>query len=234
MCESEMVRLLGRTDQWQAEVTVLDKARRPSAPPHDFSLPLLSLPLALGTPEPWHPPTPYLHADPVVRETWRRRMGSVPAFRVGLTWEGDAANPGDRHRSIPFDQIARLSPMPGVTFYSLQIRPRGVTPARLENAGLINLTDGIGDFADTAALISEMDLIITADTANAHLAGALGRPVWTLLPFVPDWRWLLNREDSPWYPTMRLFRQPAAGDWNAVMKRVTDELRTLQKSPARS
>jgi ADP-heptose:LPS heptosyltransferase len=109
----------------------------------------------------------------------------------------------------------------------LQIESRGVLPSVLAEAGLIDATEHITDFADTAALMAELDLIITVDTAAAHLAGALGRPVWTLLPVVPDWRWGLEREDTPWYPTMRLFRQRAPGDWDGVIQRVAAALVNL-------
>jgi ADP-heptose:LPS heptosyltransferase len=114
-----------------------------------------------------------------------------------------------------------------VTFFSLQ---KGDAATELQSVPpntIIDLGQYFDDFVDTAAAIQEMDLVISVDTSVAHLAGALGRPVWTLLPFVPDWRWLLNREDSPWYPTMRLFRQPALGDWVSVIKRVSEELKIL-------
>jgi ADP-heptose:LPS heptosyltransferase len=117
--------------------------------------------------------------------------------------------------------------VPGVRFFSLQIQSPQNAPASLREAGLVDFTDRITDFADTAALVAELDLIISVDTAVAHLAGALGRPVWTLLPFAPDWRWGLDREDTPWYPTMRLFRQPALGDWASVISRMAEELKSM-------
>jgi hypothetical protein len=133
---------------------------------------------------------------------------------------------------MPEEKLLPLFSMPGVAFYSLQIQPEGGPPKALRNAGLldagiIDLTASIADFADTAALISELDLIITVDTAVAHLAGALGRSVWTLLPFVSEWRWSRDTEDTPLYPTMRLFRQPAPGDWDSVIHRVFEELGKL-------
>ncbi len=126
--------------------------------------------------------------------------------------------------------FAPLACLKGVTFYSLQ---KGKTGKQAKNppAGmkLIDYTDEIGDFSDTAALIENLDLVIAVDTSVAHLAGALGKPVWTLLPFVPDWRWFLDREDSPWYPTMRLFRQPSLGDWESVIHRITHQLHKMVK-----
>jgi ADP-heptose:LPS heptosyltransferase len=117
-----------------------------------------------------------------------------------------------------------------VRFYSLQIDRGKGGGAPLEKSNVIDLTAQITDFADTAALMTHLDLVISVDTAAAHLAGAMGRKVWTLLPYIPNWRWGLEREDTPWYPTMRLFRQPAMGDWDAVIRRVADELQNAAKS----
>jgi ADP-heptose:LPS heptosyltransferase len=121
--------------------------------------------------------------------------------------------------------LAPLGEVKGVRFFSLQ-KGEGVEQAKNPPPGLelIDLTDQIKDFADTAALMANLDLVITVETAVAHLAGATGRPVWTLIPFVPAWRWLLNRVDSPWYPTMQLFRQPVGGDWESVIRRVAEAL----------
>jgi len=138
--------------------------------------------------------------------------------RVGVVWGTEK----DPLRSIQLDQFSELFNVAGIKFFSLQKGPLAI-PLDI----LTDLNPHIEDFADTAAAIQELDLVISVDTAVAHLAGALGKPVWTLIPFVPDWRWMLNREDSPWYPTMRLFRQPAPGDWASVIKRVSEELKAL-------
>ena len=143
-------------------------------------------------------------------------LGFAKAPRVGLVWAGSAGHVRDRQRSLAPELLRPLLRIPDAEFYSLQVDARGMLPPALREAGVIDATEHIADFADTAALLAELDLVITADTATAHLAGALGRPVWTLLPFVPDWRWGLGREDTPWYSTMRLFRQKTAGDWDEV------------------
>jgi hypothetical protein len=198
----------------------------PAAPPPRFDqhLSLLSAPLALRLIEPLSTTAPYLHADGALRAAWRQRLGPVSPFRVGLAWAGNPKHPNDRNRSIGFTALDPILHVPGVDFYSLQIANARVLPSQLSGAGILDFTTHLSDFADTAALMAELDLIITVDTAVAHLAGALGRRVWTLLPFVPDWRWGLAREDTPWYPTMRLFRQTRAGDWEAVIQRVAGEL----------
>jgi tetratricopeptide (TPR) repeat protein/glycosyltransferase involved in cell wall biosynthesis len=160
-------------------------------------------------------------------------------FRVGLVWAGSATHGNDRHRSCPFTQFQAICTIDGVQFYSLQVGDRA---ADLEQLGdrpisVIDLSSQLTDFAATAAVIAQLDLVITVDTAVAHLAGALGRPTWVMLAFDPDWRWMLHREDSPWYPTMRLFRQPAIGDWSSVIARIQTELSvwmSTRLSPAKS
>jgi tetratricopeptide (TPR) repeat protein len=189
-------------------------------PPFDRHIPWHSLPLTLGTFEPLQMGEPYLHADPELRAIWRERIGEGRAFRVGLAWTGNPDYARLRHRSIAPENLLPLLRLPDVRFYSLQVDTRGGAPQELMEAGLIDLTPHITDFADTAALVAELDLIISTDGATVHLAGALGQPVWTLLPFVPDWRWGLEGEQTPWYPTMRLFRQPAMGDWDSVLRHV--------------
>jgi len=140
-----------------------------------------------------------------------------------LVWAGSPTHHADRSRSIPPSKLRPLLRLPGFQFYSLQVaRPN--RPHLPKGIDLIDFTADISDFADTAALVAELDLIISVDTAVAHLAGGMGRPVWTLLPFERDWRWGLAGEMTPWYPTMRLFRQPAAGDWDSVIERVAAEL----------
>ena len=198
-------------------------------PPTDFQVPLMSLPLAFGTTLRTVPtPIPYVKADPARAGTWRKRLDALgPAPRVGIAWSGNPAHANDHNRSIPlrlFRNIARE----GVQFVSLlpEVRDRD----RQEYAtwtGLARFGEELRDFADTAALVANLDLVVSVDTSSVHLAGALGRPVWVLLPHYPDWRWMLGRDDSPWYPTARLWRQPKPGDWNSVLGSVRGELGKL-------
>ena len=201
-------------------------AVRDPLPAFDWHLPMASQPLVFQTNRETIPrETPYLFADSERREIWRTRLDrSRP--RVGLAWAGSARYRRDRVRSIPFPMLLPLLQMEGVDFYSLQVTEgAGPVPTLPGARAIIDHTHHFADFADTAALISELDLVISADTAVAHLAGALGRPVWTLTSFAPDWRWGLDGEETPWYPTMRLFRQPALGDWPSVLDRVAAELK---------
>jgi tetratricopeptide (TPR) repeat protein len=195
-------------------------------PPFDLHCPLASLPLALRT-EPASIPAdiPYLSA-PVERvEKWRPRIEALPRPRIALAWSGNPAHANDRNRTIP---LARLEPVwsrAGASFISVQRDVRAADAGVLAGAGrLVHLGDDLSDFADTAAVLALADLVISVDSAVAHLAGAMGRPVWILLPCSPDWRWMLGRDDSPWYPTARLFRQPAIGDWESVLERLRLEL----------
>jgi hypothetical protein len=205
-------------------------SRRPGGelrlPPYYLHCPLPSLPLTLGIFEPLPMTAPYLQVDWLLQNAWRERMGA-PAYRVGLAWAAGSGDLPDMQRSIAFEKLKPLLGVENVRFYSLQIDRGSSRGASLEKSNVVDLTGQITDFADTAALMSHLDLIISVDTAAVHLAGAMGRKVWTLLPYIPDWRWGLEREDTPWYPTMRLFRQPAMGDWDAVIQRVADELRTV-------
>ena len=149
-------------------------------------------------------------------------------LRVGLAWAGNPEFKSDRTRSLNVQQLAPLAAAQGVKFFSLQ---KGAAGEQVKNPPvgleLVDLGPKLNDFADTAAVMSLLDLIITTDTSVPHLAGALGRPVWTMLQFVPDFRWLMEREDSPWYPSMRLFRQQSAGDWDGVIGRVVSALISL-------
>jgi ADP-heptose:LPS heptosyltransferase len=150
---------------------------------------------------------------------------------VGVVWSGKPTHHNDHNRSIPVEQFLRALPAQAEVF-SLHDRIRDQDAAVLAAHPRIRRFDGqIQDFADTAALAAAMDLVVSVDTSAAHLAAALGQPTWVLLPFAPDWRWLLDREDSPWYPTVRLFRQPALGDWDSVLARVRTELERLVSGP---
>ena len=184
----------------------------------------MSLPLALGTTVQTIPGSvPYLHADSRAIERWRERLARDAVglkLKLGLVWAGNATQKNDR-RSLPLSLLAPLARVQGVDFYSLQ---KGASARQAKAApggmNLIDWTEELSDFADTAALVANLDLVITVDTAVAHLAGAMAKPVWVLVPFMPDWRWPLGREDSPWYPTARLFRQQATGRWDEVIERV--------------
>jgi hypothetical protein len=180
---------------------------------------LMSLPLVLGAGE--NPEcVPYLCA-PREPPTAVRLPTSTSRMRVGVVWAGNPRHVRDRFRSLPFPMFEPLLGMAGVELHSLQI---GEAAGEAEGR-LADWSSSIHDMADTAAIVEQLDLVIGADTAVVHLAGALGKRVWTVLPFWPDWRWGLEREDCAWYPTMRLFRQEKAGDWPGVMDRVRLALR---------
>lgn len=192
-------------------------------PHYDLHCPLMSLPRALKTRLESIPGNvPYLAANPHRIAVWKSTVtDSQNRLKVGLAWAGRPTHTSDRIRSIDLSQFAPLVGC-GAIFHSLQKVPRTARPpAGLE---LVDHASRLTDFAETAALIANLDLIITVDTSVAHLAGALARPTWLLLPHLPDWRWFMKRNDSPWYPTMRLFRQRAPGDWSAVIQEVVEAL----------
>jgi tetratricopeptide (TPR) repeat protein len=186
----------------------------------DLHCPLLSLPLALGAGR--IAPVPYLTADPARRRAWRARLGPPEGVRVGLVWAGNPAHPNDRNRSIELRALAPLAGLAGIRCWSLQKPVSAADRAVLAAAGIASCGDLLTDFAETAALVLELDLVISVDTAVAHLAGALGRPVWVLLPAIADWRWGVAAA-SDWYPTARLFRQGGAG-WTPVIAEVAAAL----------
>lgn len=198
-------------------------------PDFDVHISVQSLPRVLGTTLETIPDKiPYLTPDQVKVEQWRKAMSAEGRFRVGLAWQGTPTHKNDHNRSCTFAEFKPLGDLEGVAFYSLQLGAGAEQCASSSGSlPLIDLTENIHDFSDTAALIANLDLVISVDTAVAHLAGALGKQVWTLLPFVPEWRWLLDRRDSPWYPTMLLFRQPTPGDWPGVIALVKQELSHL-------
>jgi FkbM family methyltransferase len=195
-------------------------------PAFDFHCPLMSLPLAFGTTQDTIPAAvPYL---PVPQEA-RKAAAALewpPGLRVGLVWAGNPDHTNDRNRSMQLSQFEPLLGLERVSFFSLQMG-KAVEEIAAFKVAISDLASGNSDMAETAAQIEHLDLIVAVDTAVAHLAGALGKPVWLLLPFTPDWRWMREREDSPWYPAMRLFRQPKPGDWQTVIGRVRAELCTL-------
>jgi tetratricopeptide (TPR) repeat protein len=209
-------------------------ARGESLPHFDLHCPLMSLPLAFGTALDDIPAdVPYLDvpADRVAK--WRVRLGERRCPRVGIAWAGSAVHENNGTRSLPLTRFAALLSATGVEFVSLQKDLDAADAAALPAlSGVRALGEELADFADTAAVISQLDLVVSVDTSVVHLAGALGAPVWVLLPFSPDFRWLLARADSSWYPTARLFRQPRPGDWDSVLARVRDELEAFSKGAA--
>lgn len=197
--------------------------------PVSHQIALMSLPALLGSRD-FLGLVPYLTAPAAPR--LRRHSG---ALHVGIAWAGRPTHKNDRNRSLGLAGFLPLLELPGTELFSLQVGPRQGDIATLGLEALVtDLGARVKDFADTAALMQDLDLIITVDTSVAHLAGALGRPVWVLLPFAPDWRWQLSRQDSPWYPTMTLYRQTSPGDWPELMDRVGAGLRALlSAAPAR-
>jgi hypothetical protein len=200
-----------------------------SLPAFDLHCAIGSLPMAFGTRLDTIPsPTSYLPALPQGRvQAWEQRLQERQAtgkkLRVGLVWSGNPNQTNDHNRSIPLRMVSRLLDAEA-SFVSLQKNPRLDDQALLEHTDVIDLSSDLTDFAETAALVSCLDLVITVCTSVAHLAGALGRPTWILLPYFPDYRWLLDRDDSPWYSTARLFRQTETRDWGDVLDQVRSEL----------
>ncbi|HSS71595.1 MAG TPA: tetratricopeptide repeat protein [Casimicrobiaceae bacterium] len=192
----------------------------------DYQLALMSVPRALGTTLDSIPAdVPYLRTDADRVARWRERLGSGATLKVGVAWAGNPTHQNDRHRSIPAPVLGALWKVPGMQFFSLQKERRPGDDACLPlGRGLTDLAPDLHDFVDTAAAIEALDLVIAADTAVAHVAGALGKPCWLLLPANADYRWLRNRDDSPWYPTMRLFRQQRLNGWDEVVARVCASL----------
>ncbi|HET9580859.1 MAG TPA: hypothetical protein VFP44_23745, partial [Usitatibacter sp.] len=170
--------------------------------------------------------TPYLAAPAEHAAKWRERLRGCEGLRVGLAWSGSRTLRNDANRSIA---LARLAPLaaPGRMLVSVQKDIREPDRAIMAQLGIVSFEAELGDFRDTAGLIDALDVVVSVDTAAAHLAGAMGKATWVLLPFSPDWRWLLGRDDSPWYPTARLFRQPARGDWETPLNALDEALRKL-------
>jgi Tfp pilus assembly protein PilF len=237
----ELKSLLSRLD---GVASVVGRGEAP--PAFDVHCPLGSLPLATKTELQSVPaPTSYLSADEAHLKKWSARLQQIPSPRVAIAWSGNPAHDNDRNRSLPFGALAPLFPPPNPpplagearvaatpTFISIQRDLRNEDAARLvAERHLTHLGGQLDDFSDTAAVLALCDLVITVDTAPAHLAGAMGRPVWVLVPFAPDWRWTLEGETTPWYPTARLFRQHSPGGWDAVIGQVAAALKLsgLQK-----
>jgi tetratricopeptide (TPR) repeat protein len=202
-------------------------------PEFDCHLPLLSLPMVFGTTLDTVPrEVPYLFAKPELIEHWRDELSYINAFKIGINWQGNPRYRGDRHRSVPLEQFAPLAKIKGVRLISLQ-KGLGVEQVAKVSAKVsvtelgAHRDEAAGAFMDTAAILKNLDLVISSDTSLVHLAGGLGVPTWVVLPWAADWRWLLDREDSPWYPSMRLFRQPEQGNWDEVFRQVVAEVHEL-------
>jgi hypothetical protein len=197
-------------------------------PSYDVHAPLLSLPHLLGDGAPYAPPQPYLAADPARRRHWADRLGDG-GLKVGLVWQGNPNFRADRRRSVPLAALAPMAALAGIRLIALQVGPgaeqRDALPWAKERLETLEARpDDNGAFLDTAAIIASLDLVISSDTATAHLAGALGVPAWVMLSYVPDWRWGLVDATTPWYPSARLFRQTAPGDWSGVAIRLARTL----------
>ncbi|MFB2967754.1 tetratricopeptide repeat protein [Aerosakkonema sp. BLCC-F183] len=225
-CPASLMRLL-------ASISCIDRLipQDSPLPAFDTHAPLMSLPWILGTTIETVPAEiPYLRAP---QSSVRLKVLSDTKLKVGILWASYSKGKTARKRSCPLAHFLELINIPGMAFYSLQkdIEERDLNQLN-QTTRLQNLSQELNDFADTAAILMQLDLVITIDTSVAHLAGALGKPVWILLPYDPDWRWMLQREDSPWYPTARLFRQQHPGDWQSVFVRVAEELRALDDAPS--
>ncbi|MGZ5983257.1 MAG: tetratricopeptide repeat protein, partial [Isosphaeraceae bacterium] len=188
--------------------------------------PVMSLPAILGTTLQTIPvEVPYLAADPSLVARWRDALDGIDEFKVGVVWQGNPVHTKDRERSFRLAQLEPVARVPGVRLFSLQkyfgLDQIEAVSDRFHVTGLGHRLD---DFVDTAAVMRNLDLVISADSSPAHLAGALGVPVWMPLPYISDWRWMTDRDDTPWYPTMRLFRQRRFGDWDELFARLAREL----------
>ena len=197
-------------------------------PGFDLHCPVLSLPLAFGTTLATIPAqTPYLRAPEEAAKRWEAKLGPRTRPRVGLAWSGSPAHKNDRNRSTGRAGFLPLLEA-DACFVSLQRELRAEDAALLQGRGdILHFGDELETFADTAGIVANLDLVISVDTSVAHLAGAMAKPAWILLPFIPDWRWLLDRADSPWYPTARLFRQDESRAWATVLARVQPALRAF-------
>lgn len=206
------------------ELYVIDK-NRPCPEQFDFAVSIMDLPYIFKTTLSTIPnQVPYLETDMEAVQQHRKSFESG-RLKVGLVWAGNPQHGNDKNRSVTLEGFADILSIPGISFYSLQ---KGQAQKQLDQVVMNRPTDmgtGLNNFRDTANVIAALDMVISVDTAVAHLAGAMGKEVWTLLPFAPDWRWMIERCDSPWYPSMRLYRQPKIGDWNSVFEKLTHDLR---------
>jgi tetratricopeptide (TPR) repeat protein len=199
-------------------------------PPFDCHCPLMSLPLAFQTTLSSIPiAIPYIKSSPEKEYFWGKKLVPTSQLRVGLVWSGDPRHQNDKHRSIALAELLAALPS-GFEYVSLQSDIRDSDRQALENNDrLVHFAPELKDFSDTAALCAQMDVVVCVDTSVAHLSGAMGKPTFLLLPYNPDWRWLLERTDSPWYPTMKLFRQEQLGSWQSALEKVSADLLGLEK-----
>ncbi|CEK20012.1 tetratricopeptide repeat protein [Chthonomonas calidirosea] len=230
-CQPELARLLS----WCADADAVISAVRPNPPsePFDFHVSLLSLPYHLWkTHGSLSQSVPYIKAPPKLERAWREKLTQKSdGLRVGVVWAGNPYYPNDKKRSCPIERFSSLFEVAEAAFYSLQKGGASeYAQPILRQWGVQDLSQELRDFADTAAAIAALDLVISVDTAVAHLAGAMGKPVWVLLPFSPDWRWGMTGGTTVWYPSMRLFRQTQRDDWQGVLEQVADQLRADLKS----
>jgi tetratricopeptide (TPR) repeat protein len=223
VCRPSLARLFEHS--WNGQFAITDDI--PPGSEFDFHFPLMSLPWLFGTIQETIPPAPYLKAAEKDVEQWSSKVSALKGKKVGLSWAGNPLHKRDRQRSLDFKLMKPLFRLKNISFVSLQ---KANAPSKEETVGLDNFHDwsaDLNDFADTAALISCLDLVICVDSVVAHLSGALGQKTWTLIPFIPEWRWMRDTENSPWYPSMRLIRQKTLRGWSAVMIQMVDELRDL-------
>ncbi|OGV50490.1 MAG: hypothetical protein A2X49_14855 [Lentisphaerae bacterium GWF2_52_8] len=225
-CQKPLHRLISSLPGVDALVSPEESEGHPEIKRCALQIPLLSLPGLFHAAPGNIPSEPYLSVPSELLSKWSARLASLPrGLKVGLCWAGSPTNTNDRNRSMPFRELSPLFEISGVHFFSLQKGPASADAAAMNaEANFSDWTSEWEDFADAAACVSGLDLVISVDTAAAHLAGALGKPVWLLLPYSPEWRWLQKREDSPWYPSMLLFRQYEWGDWTELIKRVKSAL----------
>lgn len=226
-CEPALVRVV----QAIAEVDQVISSTEPMPfGKFDCHCPILSLPLAFGTRVETLPSkVPYVFVPEALRQDWARKLSGVARPRIGLLWAGGALYPKNRLRSIRLERLAPVVATPGARFVSLQ---KGEEACQLRETGwpVLDRMDECQDLLDTAALIEQLDLVIGVDSAVTHLVGALGKPMWMMNRFESEWRWLLERDDSPWYPTLKIFRQPRPGDWDSVIQRVASALKLYRMS----
>ena len=218
--------LLSLFSNFNKKIKILEQDK--PLPHFDYYSPLMSLPLAFKTTLGTIPVNiPYLTVDDVKNKYWQDRFGKQTKAKIGLVWSGSTTHKKDRYRSLALRQLVLLLELP-FEFHSLQKEIRSDDKKILKTCkSLYQHQNDLNDFSDTAALLNQMDLIISIDTSVVHLAGALDKQVWVLLPYIPDFRWLLNRDNSPWYPSIRLFRQPKFDDWESVIQQLIIELKKL-------
>ncbi|MDR3479682.1 MAG: tetratricopeptide repeat protein [Burkholderiaceae bacterium] len=226
-CEASLVKIMLAMTS-----LVVDKQLALSKDTFDLQCSTMSLPYLFGTRLDSIPASvPYLNLPPAASRKWAEQLKKFPGLKVGIVWAGNKTMSRDRLRSVSLESLAPLMAVPGVQFVSLQ-KDEATHELAAHGGRILDWMEACDDWSDTAALIASLDLVIGVDTAIVHLAGALGKPVWLLNRFETEWRWLIDREDSPWYPTMRIFRQPEIHDWASAIERVAAELGKLAPTPA--